>query len=82
MGFRDAEFGTADHFFAGMLHVYDPLIAMSIRSELEKYAGATRGRQLNKWQLSYLAEELTKMYPGFDLYVIGYFGDGDAELRF
>ena len=82
MSFRDSEFGTADHFFAGMLHVYDPLTAIAIRTELDKYAGATRGKKLNRWQLSYLAEELTKTYPGFDLFVIGYFGDGDAELRF
>ena len=82
MGFRDSDYGTADHFFAGLLHIFDPLIAMSIQSELKKYAEATRGRQLNKWQLSYLAEELSKTYPGFDLYVIGYFGDGDGELKF
>lgn len=82
MPFSDAEYGSIDHFMLGLIEIYGPLEAILISEELEKYAQSNRGNKLNKWTLAYLAEELSRQYAGFDLYVTGYFGDGDGELRF
>lgn len=82
MAFRDAEYGHIDHFMFGLVELYGPLEAILIGEELGKHGAASRGKKLNKWTLAYLAEEMAKKYPGFNLYVIGYFGDGDGELRF
>lgn len=82
MAFRDAEYGDIDHFMFGLIEIYGPLEAILIGEELGKHGNSSRGKTLNKWTLAYLAEEISKKYPGFNLYVLGYFGDGDGELRF
>lgn len=82
MAFRDAQYGHIDHFLLGLIEIYGPLEAIIISEKLGKYAEDNRGYKLNKWTLAYLAEEIAKDYPGFDLYVVGYFGDGEGELRF
>ena len=81
MAFRDAQYGHIDHFMFGLIELYGPLEAILIGEELGKHVNG-RVHKLNKWTLAYLAEELSKKYPGFNLYVVGYFGDGDGELVF
>ena len=75
-------FGHIEHFMRGAVGLYGEPACIKIQASLVKYADASRGKTLNKWQIAYLAEEISKKYYGFDLYVMGYFGDGDAVLDF
>lgn len=82
MSLGDAPYGHIDHFTLGLIDVFGPLESIVISNRLSQYGDSNRGKKLNKWTLAYLAEEIAKEYPGFDLYVLGYFGDGDAEMDF
>lgn len=75
-------YGTPAHFFASVESHYGILERAEIELTLREHAMESRGRVLNKWTLSYLADTLGQKYPGFELFVVGYFGDGDAVLDF
>ena len=82
MSLGDAPYGHIDHLLLELTDLYGPLEAIIITGRLSKYGEAQRSLKLNKWTLAYLAEEISRDYPGFDLFLVGYFGDGDGELHF
>ena len=82
MSLGDAPYGHINHLLLELTDLYGPLESIIICEKLSKYGEANRGKKLNKWTLAYLAEEISKDYPGFDLFIVGYFGDGDGELDF
>lgn len=82
MTLGSGSFGTSRHFLMGLIEVFGAFEGMVIMGDLQRHAESTRGGKLNKWQMAYLATQISEAYPGFDLFLVGYFGDGDFELTF